>query len=127
MSPCNDCPTPDNCENCVHDNTGDLTIESMEFGESSSVHVEHEGTFANHNSVEATTADFVEAPAVVRLINQLGKSAGEIHELAKELHPGDAGICVSLAAQIGAVADMFVQAVNNVMEAEANQTENNDA
>lgn len=114
MTICDNCPTPDNCENCTF-------IETAEISDSQSVTVESVEV-ADPKSFEADTHEFVEAPAVIRLINTLGSSAQSIHALANELHPGDAGICVALAAQIGAVADMFVSAVEAVQQ-QADQDE----
>lgn len=57
-------------------------------------------------------------PPIGIAINTLGQAAQNIHEAAGALHPGDQGIMVSLAAQIGTVGQMFMHAVKQAQEAE---------
>ena len=114
MSTCDDCPTPENCSDCV--NIDIAEISDAQSATVESVEVDNPQTF------DAQSNEFVPAPPVVRLINTLGASAEQIYALSKEMHPGDAGICVSLATQIGAIANMFVQAIET-LEAQADQNE----
>ena len=116
MSTCENCPTPDNCTDCVN-------IEIAEISDATSAEVTS-FEVDNPQTFEAQSNEFQPAPPIVRLIHTLGNSAQAIHDMAKEMHPGDAGICVALAAQIGAVAQMFVDAVNSIeAEAQADQNE----
>ena len=57
-------------------------------------------------------------PPIGVAINTLGEAAQRIHNAASALHPGDQGIMISLAAQIGTVGQMFMQAVQQAQEAE---------
>lgn len=111
---CNNCPA-EGCEDCPNmdvmiDGADGVSVDTIEVGNVDSVEI------GGSESVEVNSNEFAETPAIFRLIHTLGESAQSIHNLAKEMHPGDAGICVALAAQIGAVAQMFVTAVEVVKE-----------